>query len=273
MLLRSGIPIGAAATLWVVLLKVDVLMLAFLTDNEEVGLYAAARGWSRAPSSWPGRSTRRCCRGSRSPTGAALARGYMLGLKLLAAGLIPVGAILACFAGPIVDLLYGDEFAGAALPLALLGWTVALYGLQSFSGTLLIGRDSPGILVRIAGVVLIQNIACNLVAIPHVGRRRRGGRGPELVRADGHADDLVRAPGARARSRRSGRSAGRCWPAPRSWPSPSCCRRCRARSSALIAYAAVLAAVEFGLHRDDVRMYLRALPLPSRQRPDAGPVE
>ena len=41
-LLRSGIPIGAAATLWVVLLKVDVLMLAFLTNNQEVGLYAAA---------------------------------------------------------------------------------------------------------------------------------------------------------------------------------------------------------------------------------------
>ena len=41
----------------------------------------------------------------------------------------------------------------------------------------------------------------------------------------------------------------------------------------MIAYAAVLVAVEFGLHRDDVRMYLRALPLPSRQRPDAGPVE
>ena len=41
----------------------------------------------------------------------------------------------------------------------------------------------------------------------------------------------------------------------------------------LLILAGVLVAVEFGLHRDDVRVYLRALPLPSRQRPDAGPVE
>ena len=149
-----------------VLLKVDVLLLAFLTNNDEVGLYAAAArlvegtqfvAWAFNAAMLPWVAL---------TTGAALARGYMLGLKLLAAGLIPVGAILACFAGPIVDLLYGDEFAGAALPLALLGCTVALYGLQSFSGTVLIGRDSPGILVRIAGAVVIQNIACNLVAIP-----------------------------------------------------------------------------------------------------------
>ena len=47
-LLRGGIPIGAAATLWVVLLKVDVLLLAFLTNNARGrpvrGRRAAGRG-------------------------------------------------------------------------------------------------------------------------------------------------------------------------------------------------------------------------------------
>ena len=88
-LLRGGIPIGAAATLWVLLLKVDVLLLAFLTNNHEVGLYAAASrlvegtqfvAWAFNAAMLPWVAL---------TTGAALARGYMLGLKLLAAGLHP----------------------------------------------------------------------------------------------------------------------------------------------------------------------------------------
>ena len=103
------------------LLKVDVLLLSFLTNNAEVGLYAAAYrlvegtqfvawAFNAAMLPWLARTT-----------GATLARGYMLGLKLLGALLLPVGRSLACFADAIVDLLYGDEFAGAATPLALLG--------------------------------------------------------------------------------------------------------------------------------------------------------
>lgn len=271
-LLRRGIPIGAAATLWVVLLKVDVLLLAFLTNNVEVGLYAAAArlvegtqfvAWAFNAAMLPWVAL---------TTGVALARGYMLGLKLLAAGLIPVGAILACFAGPIVDLLYGDEFAGAALPLALLGWTVALYGLQSFSGMVLIGRDSPGILVRIAGAVLIQNIACNLVAIPLWGAD--GAAGVALSSSVLMATLTIWFATRRTRAFSPVRAFG--GPVLAGAALVAVALLLPTLPGAIlgvIAYAVVLAAVEFGLHRDDVRMYLRALPLPSRQRPDAGPVE
>ena len=74
---------------------------------------------------------------------------------------------MACFAGPIVALLYGDEFDGrrdAARRCS--APTIALYGLQSFSATLLIARDAPGVLGRVAGGVAVQNIACNAIAIP-----------------------------------------------------------------------------------------------------------
>src|SRR4051794_34325490 len=165
-LLRGGLPIGVAALLWVLLLKVDVLMLSFLTNNHEVGLYSSASrliegtqfvawAFNAAMLPWIARTT-----------GPALMRGYMLGLKLLACVLAPVALTVACFAGPIIALLYGNEFDGAATPLALLAPTMLLYGLQSFSGTLLIARDAPGVLVRVAGGVAFQNIACNTVAIP-----------------------------------------------------------------------------------------------------------
>ena len=41
-MLRGGFTIGLAGLLFVLLLKVDVLLLSFLDSNAEVGLYAAA---------------------------------------------------------------------------------------------------------------------------------------------------------------------------------------------------------------------------------------
>jgi O-antigen/teichoic acid export membrane protein len=268
-LLRGGVPIGLAALLWVVLLKVDVLLLAFLADNHEVGLYGAAArlvegtqfvAWAFNAAMLPWVAL---------TTGAALARGYMLGLKLLTAGLLPVGALVACFAGPITDRLYGAEFAGAAVPLALLGCTVALYGLQSFSATLLIGRDDPGALVRIAGVVATQNILCNLVAIPLWGAD--GAAGVALS-----SSVLMAALTIWFGTRRT-----RAFSPVRAFGGPVLGGTALVAVAvalptllgailAVLAYAGVLSAVELGRHRDDVRAYLSALPA---RRPDPGAVQ
>jgi O-antigen/teichoic acid export membrane protein len=271
-LLRGGIPIGVATLLWVVLLKVDVLLLAFLANTHEVGVYGAAArlvegtqflAWAFNAAMLPWVAL---------TAGAALARGYLLGIKVLAAGLIPLGAILACFAGPIIDLLYGADFADAAVPLAFLGSTVALYGLQSFSGTLLIGRDSPGVLVRIAGFVAVQNIVCNLIAIP-----LWGAAGAAAVALSSSV--LMASLAIWFATRRT-----QAFSPTRAFGGPLLAGAALVAVAltlptllgailAVLAYAVVLAAVEFGLHRDDVRTYARALPLPTRQRPHAGPVE
>lgn len=258
-LLRGGLPIGVAGLLFVLLLKVDILMLSFLANDHEVGLYAAAYrliegtqfiAWSfdAAMLPWLART-------------AAPARGYMLGLKLQSTVLLPMALIAACFAAPIVGLLYGDGFADAALPLTLLAPTIALYGLQTFSATLLIARDSPGVFGRIAGVVAVQNIACNAVAIPLWG-------------ADGAAAVALSSSALMAlltilfASRRAGGLAP-----VRAFAGPLVAGAALtavallvplapvfAGALALIAYAAVLAAIELKLHPDDVSTYANALP-------------
>src|SRR4051794_30784483 len=165
-LLRAGIPIGVAGLLWVALVKVDVLMLSALAGSAEVGLYAAAYrlvegtqflAWSFDAAMLPWLA--------RSP-GPMLTRGYMLGLKLVAALLTPLALLVVCFARQLVAVLYGAEFAGAVTPLRLLAPTIALFGVQTLSATLLIARDAPGRVSRVAAVVAIQNVVCNAVAIP-----------------------------------------------------------------------------------------------------------
>ncbi len=274
-LLRRGLPIGVAGLLFVVLVKVDVLMLAFLTNEHEVGIYAAAlrliEGTQFIPWSFDAAMLPWLAR--REP-GPSLARGYMLGLKLQASLLLPAGLLTACFAGPIIHLLYGADFEDATLPLTLVGVTIATYGLQTFSATLLIARDAPGTFGRIAGFVAVTNIAANAVAIPLWGADGAAG----VALASGLLMVLLAVP--QAAKLAGGLDYRRAFTGPLLagaalvavalvLPLPAI----PVAILALLAYAAVLGAIELGLHRDDVRAYVNALPLPSRQRPDAGAVE
>jgi O-antigen/teichoic acid export membrane protein len=98
-----------------------------------------------------------------------LVRGYELGLKAMNAVLLPISLVFVLFAQELIDLLYGVEFEPAVLPLQLLGLTSALYGMQSLASTTLIARDSPVTFGRIVGVVVVFNLAANLMVIPKYG--------------------------------------------------------------------------------------------------------
>jgi O-antigen/teichoic acid export membrane protein len=256
-LLRGGVPIGIAGVLLVVLLRADILMLSFLDSNVAVGLYAAAYRLVEGTHFLPWSFNAAMLPWLARTPGPALVRGYMLGLKLVAALLGPLALTLACFAGPIVELLYGDEFAGAATPLTLLGLTVVLYGLQTLSSTLLIARDAPATVGKLAGIVALQNITCNAVAIPLWG-------------ADGAAAVALSSSALmagltiwRAGTRAGGLQVGHAFAGPVAagavLVAVALILPIRAGALALLAYAAVLLAIELSFHRDDVREYVRAL--------------
>ena len=263
-LLKLGVPIGVAGLLFTLLLRVDVMMLSFLGSNAEVGIYSAAfrlvEGCQFLSWIFGGAMLPWLARGSGA---ASLRRGFMLGLKFEAAMLVPIALVFTCFAGPIIDLLYGAEFAGSVLPLQLLGLTVAFYGLQSFSGIVLIARDAPGTMTKVVAFVALQNVVCNAVFIPLAGAD-----GAAAVQLSSHV--LLALLAVRAASRRTGGlQAGRALAGPALAaaalvavallvPLPALV----SGALALLAYAGVLAAVELGAHREDVHAYLRALPVP-----------
>jgi O-antigen/teichoic acid export membrane protein len=174
-LIKAGIPIGIAAFLFSVLLKVDASLLGFLggqNASEEVGVYSAAfriveatmfLSWSfgAAALPWLARHDRQAA--------VPLSHGYELGVKVITVVFLPLGLALVFFSGGIIDLLYGDAYGGAELPLSLLGVTTALYGINHFTATLLTARDQPQRFARAAGVVAVVNVIMNLVLIPEYG--------------------------------------------------------------------------------------------------------
>jgi O-antigen/teichoic acid export membrane protein len=261
-MLRLGVPIGIASLLVVVLLRVDVVLLSFLGDNVQVGLYSAGYRlvdalqfvtWSFGAAMLPWFA--------RATVGPRLGRIYMLALKLDAAVLVPVAIVLSCFAPTIMRLVYGHAYAGGARPLAFLGLAIVPAGLQSLSATVLIARDSAGAVARSAAVVATQNIVCNLIAIPQWG-------------ADGAAAValssalLLAVLNIRQARRRTGAFAPL-----RAFSGPAVAGAATAAVAlllpvpavpaaiaALLVYGCVLAGIEWMWHRDDVRSYLRALP-------------
>ena len=270
-LLRAGMPIGIAGLLFVLLLRLDVTLLSFLSGEAEVGIYAAAYrlveatqflAWAISAAMLPW-----LARAQRAPTGGGLARGYELGLKAMNGVLLPIGLVFVLFARPLIDVLYGDPFRDAVLPLQLLGLTSALYGIQNFASTTFVARDSPGVFARVVGVVVVLNVACNLYAIPRYGADGAAATALasglvlailSLMLARGHVGHvrylrvfLGPAAGAAAMTltvELLGDSLVLALPL------------------ACVAYAIALAAVEVIAWRDDARLYLEVLPARLRER-------
>jgi len=172
-LVRAGLPIGLAGLLFVLLLRLDVTLLSFLAGEAEVGLYAAAYrlvegtqfiAWavSAAMLPWLARAERR-------DSWFDLSRGLELGLKVLAALLLPVAVVFVVFAQQLVDLLYGPAYHGSVVPLQVLGLTCTLYGVQALLSTAFIARDAPWAFARLVGAAVTLNVIANLLLIPRYG--------------------------------------------------------------------------------------------------------
>ena len=168
-LLKTAFPIGVAFWLFILLMRLDVTLLSFISGEAEVGLYAAAYrlvestqfvAWAMSAAMMPWLS--------RTAAGG-LTRGYELGLTAMNGVLLPISLVFTLFAGGLIHLLYGNAFDPAVLPLQLLGLTSALYGMQSFASTTLIARDSPKTFGKLVAVVVVLNLGGNLVVIPKYG--------------------------------------------------------------------------------------------------------
>jgi len=268
-LLRAGMPIGIAGLLFVLLLRLDVTLLSFLSGEAEVGIYAAAYrlveatqflAWaiSAAMLPWLARAL---------PSGGGLVRGYELGLKAMNGVLLPLGLVFVLFAAPLIDLLYGDPFRDAVLPLQLLGLTSVLYGIQNFASTTFIARDSPGTFARVVAVVVVLNLAANAFAIPRYGASGAAG----VALASGVVLAALSLLLARHRVGHPRHARVFLGPAAGALAMIGCVELAGDSLAvglplACAAYVAVFATVELLAWRDDVRAYLDVLPTPLRDK-------
>ena len=193
-LIRAGVPIGVVSLLMIVLLRLDVTMLSFLTDAATVGVYAVAFRLVEA-TQFMGGAMAMAMLPWLARAGENLTRGFALGLLAVNALLLPIGLALALFAGPVIDLLYGDEFEPSVVPLQILGLMTLFYGINAYASVSLVARYRPLVYGRLLVPVIALNVMLNLILIPPKGERRRRGRA-RVGRTAGRAGAVAGARGA-----------------------------------------------------------------------------
>jgi O-antigen/teichoic acid export membrane protein len=166
--LTEGFPLLVYGACRATILTADIVLVALILGHRDVGLYGAAlkpvafflgalglfsvallSGYSAAPD---------------SETSSLFRRSVLLGSTSMTAVAIALSA-----GAPLVTLLFGPRYAGAAAPMAVLAWTLPLAGLAVPYSSVLVARNRQDVLMHNNLIGAAFNVGATLAAIEVVG--------------------------------------------------------------------------------------------------------
>ncbi len=168
-MLWRGLPFTLHAGLWVVLTKIDVVLLDTLSDDHTLGYYTAATRLT-----WPLILVSMMTATAIFPivsrtitTNPALARALVRRAMrwLLLLGLC-IAAPISLLSGWIVGVVFGQEFLPAADLLRIVIWYIPIFYSYQVVSDLLVAADRVWGVVLISAVCLVVNITSNMITIP-----------------------------------------------------------------------------------------------------------
>ncbi|HIG57497.1 MAG TPA: flippase [Candidatus Handelsmanbacteria bacterium] len=101
--------------------------------------------------------------------GEEVSRGYGLMIKYMALLVIPVGALAMLFAPQVVQLLYGEEYAGAVPVLRVLMVAGIVATFCRPSSMALYSAEKQNFILGVTLLIAIGNVLADLVLIPRYG--------------------------------------------------------------------------------------------------------
>jgi O-antigen/teichoic acid export membrane protein len=171
-LVLGSLVIGLAIGLSQIYFRVDTVLLALLTDSEEVGLYGAAYKFIElsqftaaavAVSMFP-------------PLANFVATGDPRAMPLvqksfdvLVVGAVFLAVLMLAFPEDIITYTAGREYSDAAVALQLLAPYVLFGFVNAGLWRVLLARNRDRTLLGMSATVLVVNVALNLVFIPIYG--------------------------------------------------------------------------------------------------------
>lgn len=171
-LLRSGWPLLVSSLSIIIYMRIDLFFLRSLTNDRELGLYAAilpfSQAWHFIPAAICASITPHLVQlHSSDPARFDKTIGDLFALMFWCSLIISV--VIALAARPIVDLLLGHEFQDSSHVLALHVFsTIPVFlGLVQTRYLSILGRTRTILLQTMCGMVF--SIALNLVLIPQYG--------------------------------------------------------------------------------------------------------
>lgn len=178
-LVRFGLPLAGSSLLVLSVTNVDKIAVGALTDEVTLGLYLMAFNQSSLPLQVFSEAARRVSLAGfsrllhdRRQLEESLARG----VGLLMAATIPVCALLACYAEPMLSFVYGEKWTPAAQALQILA-VLGLLRVVLFIGyDLLVALDGNRVLLGLQALWLAAMLPTLLI-----GTKMDGIRGASIA--------------------------------------------------------------------------------------------
>jgi len=168
-LLAGAAPLGATLVVGAVYSQIDIVIVSLLRDSRVVGIYGLAALGAQLASALPSFVLAATLPRMVGADDRATARwaGQLAGTAVTM--VLPLLLLGALMAKPLVVLVAGPAYAGAAAPLAVLLAGTAVTMPTGILATVLIARHHERRLATIGLAVLAVNVAVNLVLVPTLG--------------------------------------------------------------------------------------------------------
>jgi O-antigen/teichoic acid export membrane protein len=169
-LMEEAIPLGVVSAMTLLYLRADLFIVAAVSGASEAGFFQSAFrlfeatfvvSGGLAAGTFPLLAARVGEKGFQT-----LAR-FVLGLLVLLSAPIALGFALA--PGPLLGVVYGDGFLGAARPLGILGVALAAVFANSLTTHLLVASGRSRQLLLAIAVRLVVGVALDLLLVPRWG--------------------------------------------------------------------------------------------------------
>ena len=165
-ILRLSIPLGAVFVISNLYFKVDTLVLFALKGAAAVGIYTVAYKVLEV-TSFIGAYFASSLKPSLSKDTDSAGRLVSRAIAIMLLVSLPIAAVSAVFARPIILFLSNPGFLGGVRSLEILAWSLPLIYCDVLLAEVLISRDARRPLLAIALGSLTFNLVLDFLLIPH----------------------------------------------------------------------------------------------------------
>jgi len=167
--IKEAWPMGGMAVCIMIYFRIDAVMLSLMKGDTAVGLYSAAYKLSEISTIIPSifmASIFPIMSKYHKSSQSSFIKIYGKSVKYLFYLALPMALVVTLLAKPIINLIYGNEFAGSVRALQVLIWASAIMYVTMVMGTAYVAANKQMVNFKLAIVATILNIVLNLLLIP-----------------------------------------------------------------------------------------------------------
>lgn len=165
----EALPVAVSTAFIMIYFRIDMVMLSFLTNDTDVGLYSAAYRLTEALTFIPSIlmvSIYPIMSKYFKDGNKAFGYIYTKSFKILFALGLLIGTNITFLSEKIILEIYGSEYYGSVIALQVLIWATSVMFVNQLLSSTYIASGNQKIMAKISFIAAILNIGLNLLLIP-----------------------------------------------------------------------------------------------------------